>query len=511
MISMIFTCVIFPGGGRHRLCRSRRMLQPEATISSEALARGRRALVQDAAWASLTGALSGGVVLVALALSFGAGPASIGLLGAIPFLAQGAQLAGLVLVERLRQRKRIGVWALAVARGLIFALALLPLLPWPDARLPLLVAAQFAIALLGSLAGCAINAWLHQLLPPQGLGQFFARRLLVSTVAACVGTLAVGVAVDAVPPQQAAWVYALAMAAAGLAGALSTWALVRTPEPQMLPAGPAVSVWSQLRAPFADPSFRPLLAMLGGWGFASNLAAPFFAVYLIQQLQYGLGTVTGLWVASQAANALTVFAWGRVSDRLSNKSVLAVAMPAWFACVLALVFVAFGPPDGLQLALLLFVHLVMGAAGGGIGLATGNLGLKLAPRDRGASYLAAIGLVSAAAGGLAPLLGGQLAQWFEDRRLALVVRWVAPGGGGEVSVASFAHWGFLFLLSALLGMAVLHALSRVREGAEVSERRVMQEFGLEALRTLNQLSSAGGMLGSLFSFRRLGERRRTPR
>ena len=487
------------------------MLAPQAVISPEALARGQRSLVVDAGWASLTGALSGGVVLVSLALSFGAGPAAIGLLGAIPFLAQGAQLAGLVLVERVRQRKRIGVWALSVARLLILALALLPLLPWPDARLPLLVAAQFAIALLGSLAGCAVNAWLHQLLPPQGLGHFFARRLLAATVAACVGTLAVGIAVDAVPAERAAWVYAAALAAAGVAGMLSTWALARTPEPAMGPAGPPVSVWAQLRVPFADPAFRPLLAMLGGWGFASNLAAPFFAVYLLEQLRYGLGTVTALWVASQAANALTVFAWGRVSDRLSNKSVLAVALPVWFACTLALVFVAFGPPDLLQLTLLALVHLLMGAAGGGIGLATGNLGLKLAPRDRGTSYLAAIGLVSATAGGLAPLFGGQLAQWFADRQLAVVVRWVAPGRASEVSVASFAHWGFLFLISALLGLAVLHALSRVREGAEVSERRVIQEFGLEAVRTLNQLSSVGGLLGSLFSFERLSERRRMPR
>ncbi len=39
------------------------------------------------------------------------------------------------------------------------------------------------------------------------------------------------------------------------------------------------------------------------------------------------------------------------------------------------------------------------------------------------------------------------------------------------------------------------ALSRVREGVEVSERRVVQEFALEAMRTINQVSSIGGELG----------------
>ena len=47
-------------------------LHPEPTITPEALAAGQRSLVRDAAWASMTGALSGGVVLVAMALQLGA-------------------------------------------------------------------------------------------------------------------------------------------------------------------------------------------------------------------------------------------------------------------------------------------------------------------------------------------------------------------------------------------------------------------------------------------------------
>lgn len=60
-------------------------------------------------------------------------------------------------------------------------------------------------------------------------------------------------------------------------------------------------------------------------------------------------------------------------------------------------------------------------------------------------------------------------------------------------------------------MYVLHALSRVREGEEVSERVVVQQFALEAMRTVSQLSSVGGVLGALFPFERLAERRRLGR
>ena len=75
-------------------------LRPVPIVTPEALEAGKRALVWDAAWASVTGAWSGGVVLVAFALSLGADPMTIGLLAAIPFLAQAVQLPTIYLVER---------------------------------------------------------------------------------------------------------------------------------------------------------------------------------------------------------------------------------------------------------------------------------------------------------------------------------------------------------------------------------------------------------------------------
>ena len=486
-------------------------LRPSPHISAQALQVGKNALVADAAWASMTGALSGGVVLVAFALELGAGPQAIGLLGAIPFIAQAAQLPTIFLVERLRERKLIGIPTLTVARVLILLLALLPVLLPVDGRLAALVAAQAVIAVMGSVAACAINSWFHQLLPPAELGAFFSRRLLWGTGIACVCTLGAGALVEHPPLGDRMLAFSIFFAAAGMAGLLSSYYLWRCPEPVIEQAGPKRRLRELLKAPFTDPGFRGLLLTLGSWNLASNLVAPFLAVYLIRQLGYALTTVTALWVASQVSNAATLLSWGRVSDRLSNKSILAVAVPLYFACTLGLVFVPANSPRSVQLALLLVLHVLMGVAGGGIGLATGNLGMKLAPRDRGTAYLAAIGLVSAAAGGIAPLAGGALAQWFSERKLSLVVRWVSPNNVNEVSALSFAHWEFLFAISALLGLYVLHAVSRIREGDEVSERLVIREMGLEALRTVNQLSSVGGVLGSLFPFGRLSERRRSAR
>ena len=475
-------------------------LAPVAGLPDTALSSAQRTLVFDAAFASVAGAFSGGVVLVAFAIALGASPLQIGLLAAIPIFAQLAQLPATVLIERVRQRRKISVIAITVARALITAIALIPFIPDRGEAIDWLIAAQIAISILNSVGGCAVNSWLHHLVPRDRLGGFFARRLLWGTAAGCVATLAAGFMVEHLPAADKVHTYAISFVLGGLAGMASSWFLARTPEPAMPPLGRWAGLGEQLWAPFEDRNFRRLLVFLGSWAIASNLAAPFLTVFLIRQLGYPLTTVTALWVTSQIANALTLYAWGRISDRLSNKAILAAALPVHFVSMFVLVFGDAVKGPTLQLALLVAIHILMGIAGGGIGLATGNLGLKLAPQGRGTSYLAAIGIVTAIFGGVTPIVAGALAQTFEISELSAVVRWVYSEKSTEFIVVRFAHWEFLFALSALFGLYVMHALSRVQEGVEVSERVVIQEFALEALQGANSLSSLGGTLGAIFPF-----------
>jgi MFS family permease len=482
-------------------------LEPQAALTSTDLEVARRNLVFDSGWASVCGALFGGVVLAGYAIQAGAGPFEIGLLAAIPYLVQGLQLPATVLVDRHGRRKRLSVLFLGGARLIILGIALIPLWPAGPATLPLLLLGKFGICALSTVAACAMNSWMHQLLAGKALGSFFSSRLAMGTALGCVFTLAVGWLTEHPPRGNADYAFALAFAGSGLAGLASTWFIARCPEPVMGRGGPAVSMRAKLAAPFRDDDFRRLLLMLGAWNFASNFAAPFLTVYLIQQLGYPLSTVTLLWVVNQVANALTLYAWGRVSDRLSNKAILSVALPLFFLCTVALVFSRAGAPFGMQFAILALVHAVMGVVGGGIGLATGNLGLKLAPSGEGTSYLAAVGLVSSAAGGLAPLVAGAVGEWLQSAQFSLVLRWVSNATTREFSVLRFAHYEFLFALAGLMGLYVMHALSRIREGEEVSERRVVQELLLEARNTVDQISSVGGLLSSVFAFDRLSERR----
>jgi hypothetical protein len=151
-------------------------------------------------------------------------------------------------------------------------------------------------------------------------------------------------------------------------------------------------------------------------------------------------------------------------------------------------------------------------ASGGIGLATGNIGLKLAPQGKGTAYLASVSLAGSVAAGLAALSGGALATWFSVRELAINVHWSSPGRSTGFIVMHFAHWEFLFAISFAVGLYVMHALSRIDEGEEVSERAVIRDFALETGRTFGEvLSTVGGSLVSLLPLGRIFDRRKRDR
>jgi MFS family permease len=487
-------------------------LAPVERVSGSELARGKRMMVHDAAWASLVGALYGGVILVGFALELGATPFVIGALAAIPFLAQLGQLPAVLVIERLRQRRRIATVVVAAARLLILSLALLPWLFDGETRLAALVVAQVAITLLGSFAACSINSWFHQLLAGEDLGALYAQRLFWSTVLASLGALVSGTLIEHWPFASKLDAYSLSFAAAGIVGFFGVRALASIPEPVMLRTGPPQPLVHMLCSPLADLNFRRLIIFMASWNFASNLAAPFLTVYLLKQQGYGLDLVTAMWATSQIANASTLFAWGKLSDRLSNKAILATALPAYFGCLIGLPFTAIPEQHVLTVPLLWFIHVAMGVASGGIGLATGNIGLKLAPQGRGTAYLASVSLAGSVAAGAAALLGGALATWFEARELTLNVGWSSSSETTGFVAMKFAHWEFLFALAFACGLYVLHALSRVEEGKEVSERAVIRDFALETGRTVEQvLSSAASSLGAVFPLAQVFERRKRPR
>jgi MFS family permease len=236
-----------------------------------------------------------------------------------------------------------------------------------------------------------------------------------------------------------------------------------------------------------------MLRYLASWQFAVNLATPFFTVYFVRALGFGMGFVLVLTVLSQIANVAVVRGWGQLSDRFANTSVLTVATPLFILCIAGMAFAGEFADPTARAAYLIGLHIVMGAAGAGVGLAASNIVMKLSPAGAATSYMATNALVSAVAAGVAPIVGGWMADFFARRRLEFHLQWTSPSGVEELVGVAFTHWEFFFLLSALIGLYTLHRLSSIQETGAVERREVVQHIWSAARRTLRNVSSVAGL------------------
>ena len=416
--------------------------------------RGLSALVWDGVFSQALGILTGGALLTGCALEFGASPAFIGLLAAIPFFAQLAHIPAVALIEKVRRRRAICLAATIAARLMLLPLAAVPFIADRDHALPLLAGAFVLFSPLAAVGGCAWMSWTCDLVPHHRLGDVFAGRQLRSNISAIVAGLLGGAIVNGWSHAFPAWhvggyagVFGLALAAA----AASTWCLARMPDVPMPPPC-RTSLLALFAKPFRDANFRRVMTFLAGWQFVANLVLPLYPVYFVEQLHYSVGAAIMLAILSQLASVVAVSFWGRLCDRTSNRTVIALCAPLFLCCPFGWVLAAVPASPALGLAMLLLLQLVLGVAMAGLDLAGGNIALKLAQRSEATVFLGANGLVKSLCAGFAPMMGGLIVE-----RLSSL-----PSGASAVQ-----PWPAFFIATGLLGIVALLRLTRIEEAGHV--------------------------------------------
>jgi len=468
-------------------------LNPQLHVSEEECARGLRLLVIEAAFSGGATALTTGVILTAFALHLGASNLMVGVLASAPFLSQLLQLPAILLVERVRKRKRIAVLTSIAGR---LMLALMAATAFFTGLSPLLIflAAQFTLCGLGAIGTCAWNAWVRDLAPENRLGQVFARRTVWLTAINLALGLAAALALDLTPAHSSArnLVFASMFGVGCITGLISARIVTSMPEPLMPPPGGAIRLGGLLRQPLRDPNFSRLLVFVGIWQFAVNLATPFFTVFIVRQLHFNVSFVMVLSVVSQVANIMALRTWGLLSDRFANKSVLAVCAPVYILSIVAMIGASQIGDRTLVALWLVVLHLFMGGSVAGVTLTSTNIALKLSPRGSATAYVAASATVTAVAAGIAPILGGLLADFFADRKLELVLRWSNPQNVFSLPLV-LTSWDFYFLLAGAFGVYAMHRLTLVAEQGHIERREMVSQMLSETRRTIRNISSVAGL------------------
>jgi MFS family permease len=400
----------------------------------------------DGMLATVFATITSGVLINSFLVQLGASALEIGILAALPMLANFVQPIGAVLADRSDSRHCYCFWVYGISRSLWLllagAIAYASFTPVPPHQLVTWTLAIAAITyFVGALGSAAWLSWLAVLVPRRLRGRYFGLRNSAANLVALVGLPLAGAGVSLYPGGPIGG-YGLALVVAVAAGLISllfqNWMVDVNPQIESVPplrdgpetAAPAIAApsianraiptisptfdWPRLDLAeiWQNSNFLGFLLYFTTWTFAVSLSAPFFNIYLLDTLGLDVGTVTLYNSLTAGANLAMMLVWGRCADRWGNRPLLVGVGLA--VALLPLGWLATGSgPLSLWLGLPL-LHILLGGTWAAIDLCTNNLQLEIAPPPHQAKFLATAAALAGVSGALGTICGGALAQFAES-------------------------------------------------------------------------------------------------
>lgn len=401
----------------------------------------------EGAFANVFVILTGGAFLTGLALFSGANDVTIGLLSAIPFLAQAAQLVSAYLVDTTGYRKVVAIWASVAARQIWWISV--PLLLLTDRlRTDILLGIVTISSISLMIANPAWMAWMADLVPQKVRGRYFGFRSMAVAVTTLLATIFGGLILDHFHTIGEGHVgFAVIIATAG------TFALAAVLLLNKIPDRPPEKIrvpfhWARLIAPFANTDFRRLVSAFSFWNVAVGIAAAFYAVHMLTNLGMRF---TEIAVYSSITSIVAIGLnrpWGKLIDRFGSKPIIVLC-----ALGLTVVPLLWWIPRPGSVWILWIEAVYSGALWTGFNLGVFNIPIAASPREGRTMYLAAFSVVSGGAFFVASLAGGILAESWSG------IHWHL---GRQIVV----NYHLLFAASALLRFIGAILFMRVHEPRE---------------------------------------------
>ena len=469
---------------------------PKESLTTEEKRQGLRGLMIEGPFSQAMVMMTTGAFLISFTLAIQDSNKLVGFIVSIGSLMMVFQTPAALIIERIRNRKRIALVTALIARLIWPLIAISPFVLPKPVVMPTIIGLLFFRYLFANASGIAWGSWIRDLVPDRIMGRFFSYRLAVmigiGAVIAFLSGLFVDYWTDTFGSALAA--NAIILGSGGVFGLLALIVMMRMPEPMMAVAAEPAKSTAFIIEPFKDKNYRNWLIFVGFWNFASSMSGPFIIVHMLKRLDISMTWVQGFAILSQTLMVALLPIWGRVSDKLGSKTVLRVATNLIVLTFLLWTFTTLPKRHALMPIVLVATYIIGGIGWGGFASASSVLPLKNAPKDRSTSYFSASALVSGIASTIGPLTGGLLADAFKDMEFSIPLRFAISGETVfSFPAFSFSSFDFLFLLSFLIGSLAVHRLKYVHEKVESKEEEVRPEMIAQLQRTLRQIGHTMGI------------------
>lgn len=377
--------------------------------------------------------------IVPFALAINATVAQVGLLVSVSNLTMAmSQLTAPRLAEKAGSRKGFILPVVFLHAVMWLPVLLVPYL-FSGAKIWWLIGFFTLSTALGSLGNPAWGSMMADLVPETKRGKYFGFRGRICGLATLVfffigGTVLHFSAADIFVG------FSILFGGAMVFRFVSWYFLSRVYEPPLSNGNTEHSRLRDIFSSMGSSNLGRFIIGVSAMNFATHLAGPFFAVYMLRDLKFDyLMYVTIMATATMATLAFMTF-WGRRADQAGNIKVLKVTS----ALVPLIPLLWLGSH---QLYYLVPVQILSGFAWAGFNLASVNFVLDASPPERRMQYIAVFNAMNGSAICFGALLGGYLAPYL-------------PPLLGYKLLTLFLVSG---LLRGLVAAALLRHISEVRQ------------------------------------------------
>ncbi|MBU1852821.1 MAG: MFS transporter [Candidatus Omnitrophica bacterium] len=421
----------------------------------------------DGALSAIMGSLAGGMFLMGFAIKIlKAAPEQIGILAALPMFANLVQIFGSVIIEKTGKKKMLCFLSIIMSRGLWILIILLPFAifaPLADFKIWVLVAVIAISSVFGSLAGVSWLAWMSDLVPENIRGSYFGKRNMIASACSMVFVLLGGKFItlwEQKFSEQNPYGFILLFVVGLAFGLLSIFFLSRIPEIEGIKKEKESSFdFNVFFSPLKDRNFLTLILFVSAWMFAIQIAAPFYGVYMIENLKVSFSDITIFGTFATLATLFMMKIWGPISDKMGNKPVIIVS--GWILIIVPFVWVL-ALPGGYYIPVMA-AHILSGAFMAGTALSQFNILIKLSPQEGRSVYLALFAAITGLVGAVAPIAGG-------------IISKAMQGFAFSVSAYTITNLHVIFIVSAILQVLTIFFILKVKEPAAATPVAVIMQL-----------------------------------
>lgn len=335
-------------------------------------------------------------------------------LTAIPqFIGAFLQLISVSLAHFV-ERKKLVVTTALVQSLVMFLLAALSAAAWlgfPAVRWLIVLAILYHACL--NIIQPHWRAWMGSLVPAKRRGVFFAMRTRLTMVVSLIMFILGGGVLTLSTNFGHTWLgFVCLFIAAGAGRFISSRQLnaMHDPDPHPHMSDPKVirSTLKHCREALADLTFRQYSFFVAGMQAMVAISAPFFAVYMLDVLQWSYLQFSLNALASIVMQFLTLGLWGKICDRYGNRLVLVVT-----SIILPTLPILWLVSDNFYY--LILVQFLSGLGWSGFNLSSANYLYDIRPhRSNFALYAALQSTTQAACVFVGALFGGWVATHSEE-------------------------------------------------------------------------------------------------